>query len=247
MIKFFRKIRQKMLTENKFSKYLLYAIGEIILVVIGILIALQINNWNENKTERKFEKRMLTELKVALDNDLKTIENYEKIAKSWQKSNIYLVKAMLEKEKATLDKDSVVYHLDYIYGLGLAFIYNNGPYEALKSSGLDKIEDDELRQEISQLYSFDLTSTDMWVNQIIREEIAEKFELFEQLFNLKISFKDGKIIKELNIENLDFLDSPLFSDIINKSNNITKSTIPSYRAAIKKMSALRDMINQRIE
>tara|TARA_R110000744_G_scaffold97420_1_gene188243 strand:+ start:1859 stop:2056 length:198 start_codon:yes stop_codon:yes gene_type:complete len=47
MIKFFRKIRQKMLTENKFSKYLLYAIGEIVLVVIGILIALQVNNLNE--------------------------------------------------------------------------------------------------------------------------------------------------------------------------------------------------------
>ena len=49
MIKFFRKIRQRLLTENKFSKYLLYAIGEIILVVIGILIALQINNWNEGR------------------------------------------------------------------------------------------------------------------------------------------------------------------------------------------------------
>jgi len=49
MIKFFRKIRQKMLTENKFSKYLLYAIGEITLVVIGILIALSVNNSNEIK------------------------------------------------------------------------------------------------------------------------------------------------------------------------------------------------------
>jgi len=49
MIKFFRKIRQRMVTENKFSKYLLYAIGEIILVVIGILIALQVNNLNEER------------------------------------------------------------------------------------------------------------------------------------------------------------------------------------------------------
>jgi hypothetical protein len=55
MIKFFRKIRQNLLVENRFNKpaspagrYLLYAIGEIILVVIGILIALQINNWNEH-------------------------------------------------------------------------------------------------------------------------------------------------------------------------------------------------------
>jgi hypothetical protein len=47
MIKFFRKIRQKLLTENKFSKYLIYAIGEILLAVIGILIALRINNWNK--------------------------------------------------------------------------------------------------------------------------------------------------------------------------------------------------------
>ena len=45
MIQFFRRIRQKLLEENRFVKYLLYALGEIVLVVIGILIALQINNW----------------------------------------------------------------------------------------------------------------------------------------------------------------------------------------------------------
>jgi len=63
MIKFFRKIRQKMLTENKFSKYLLYAIGEIILVVIGILIALSINNWNQNSTRNKLELEALKNLR----------------------------------------------------------------------------------------------------------------------------------------------------------------------------------------
>ncbi|MGB5701083.1 DUF6090 family protein [Muriicola sp.] len=52
MIKFFRKIRQKLLSENKIGKYLTYAIGEIVLVVIGILIALQINNWNENRKQQ---------------------------------------------------------------------------------------------------------------------------------------------------------------------------------------------------
>ena len=52
MIKFFRKIRQKLLSENKFSKYLIYAIGEIILVVIGILIAVSINNANTYRKDR---------------------------------------------------------------------------------------------------------------------------------------------------------------------------------------------------
>ena len=65
MIKFFRKIRQNLLMENKTGQYFKYAIGEILLVIIGILIALQINNWNElNKTEA-FELKMLNEIELA--------------------------------------------------------------------------------------------------------------------------------------------------------------------------------------
>lgn len=62
MIKFFRQIRQKLLAENKVIKYLLYAVGEIILVVIGILIALQIDNWNEQKKLRKEEQAVILSL-----------------------------------------------------------------------------------------------------------------------------------------------------------------------------------------
>jgi hypothetical protein len=70
MIKFFRKIRQKLLSENKFSKYLIYAIGEIILVVIGILIALQINNLNESKKEQNILNASLNSLRLNLKNDI---------------------------------------------------------------------------------------------------------------------------------------------------------------------------------
>ncbi len=66
MIKFFRKVRQRLLSENKFSKYVLYAIGEIILVVIGILIALSINNWNENRKDSIEEKAILESLSENL-------------------------------------------------------------------------------------------------------------------------------------------------------------------------------------
>lgn len=68
MIRFFRQIRQRLLTQNKLSKYLLYAIGEILLVVIGILIALQVNNWNEERksivNEREVYKRMIKDLQI---------------------------------------------------------------------------------------------------------------------------------------------------------------------------------------
>lgn len=85
MIKFFRKIRQKLLTENKLRKYLLYAVGEIVLVVIGILIALAINNWNEDrKTDvelKQISQNLIQEFEsnqVALNRslgDLKSAKN----------------------------------------------------------------------------------------------------------------------------------------------------------------------------
>ena len=72
MIKFFRKIRQKLLSENKFSKYLIYAVGEIILVVIGILIALQINTWNDSRKQNILEDDFINGIK----NDLKQDKEY---------------------------------------------------------------------------------------------------------------------------------------------------------------------------
>lgn len=66
MQKFFRLIRQRLLSENRFSKYLLYAISEILLVVLGLLIALQINNWNKERKESILEKEILKEVKDNL-------------------------------------------------------------------------------------------------------------------------------------------------------------------------------------
>ena len=74
MIKFFRKIRQSLLTENKISKYLLYAIGEILLVIIGILIAVAINDWKEDKKLYNEEQSILKDLKQEMDLNLKTLE-----------------------------------------------------------------------------------------------------------------------------------------------------------------------------
>ena len=70
MITLFRKIRQSLVSENKFSKYLLYAIGEIVLVVIGILIALQINNANEQRKERSAEQVLLKQLLSEFNTNL---------------------------------------------------------------------------------------------------------------------------------------------------------------------------------
>ena len=73
MIKFFRRIRQKLLRENQFSKYLLYAIGEILLVVVGILIALQINNWNESRKMHLQDIEFLKNLKTEFSIDISAL------------------------------------------------------------------------------------------------------------------------------------------------------------------------------
>ncbi len=70
MIRLFRTIRQNLLAQNRFTRYLIYAIGEIVLVVIGILIALQINNWNNEKTNRAREIKYLNGLKADFAVDL---------------------------------------------------------------------------------------------------------------------------------------------------------------------------------
>ena len=84
MIQFFRKIRQRLLTENKISKYIFYAIGEIVLVVIGIMIALQINNANELAKEHQlvkiYENSLVSEIKI----DLQNIKHYDSVSRAFR-------------------------------------------------------------------------------------------------------------------------------------------------------------------
>ena len=103
MIKFFRHIRKSLLMENKTGKYFKYAIGEIVLVVIGILIALSINNWNENRTTQKKEKSVLIKLVEDLEIDSTNLSNQLNRANLVNKLHLDLYKIGQGK----LDADSL--------------------------------------------------------------------------------------------------------------------------------------------
>ncbi len=106
MIKFFRKIRQQLLTENRFSKYLLYAIGEIILVVVGILIALQINNWNENRKLNNEKHEFLLTLQQEVEDNRSHLNNYLPYVKKSTELLIKVLNYSAEKDN-TISIDSL--------------------------------------------------------------------------------------------------------------------------------------------
>ena len=109
MIKLFRHIRQSLIMENKTGRYLKYAIGEIVLVVIGILIALQINNWNESRKERLKEKAILFQLQTDFQSNLKQLDQKIMSKKEAINSALQLFKYIDFEELR--NKDSVDYHL----------------------------------------------------------------------------------------------------------------------------------------
>ena len=148
MIKFFRNIRQTLIMENNTSKYLKYAIGEIVLVVIGILIALQINNWNEDRKLKKLENRLINMFQITITQDTLGLHEEKKLY-----DDILMYSNFIK----TKFKDSSVYEkrLDTAFAAISTFAIIQAdytPFEELKSVGLNIISNDSLRKYLVHYY-----------------------------------------------------------------------------------------------
>jgi len=128
MIKFFRNIRQNLIMENKTSKYLKYAIGEIVLVVIGILIALSINNWNENQQDKAKVDRLLKNIQKDIEMDVANIIDI--IPYYATKDSI----GRLVLNNSITEKDYKIPNIQYLHSLVLFLQPLN-----LKRGGYDKL------------------------------------------------------------------------------------------------------------
>ncbi len=212
MIKFFRKIRQNLLMENKLGKYLLYAIGEIFLVVIGILIALQINNQNEVRKNKSYEAQYLVGIKSNIDQDINELEIHFVEDTIMFDSNTYLIRtcnsdSAKSKTKEILSNIYSAFDINWFEGQNVIF-------EDMKSSGkMHLIQSDSIRLKIQIYYR-------LFVEVIKQEEI----------FNSEIRELQQEIESEINISsllepmlperwngnvssfNLTFLDKPLIKD-----------------------------------
>jgi hypothetical protein len=148
MIPFFRKIRKKMADDNKPIQYMRYAVGEIVLVVIGILIALQINNWNENRKRQNEELFLLEDIK----------KNLETMLSDFAADTIFNANHIVQYGKLDYYIDNnlpYAIELDSVFG---TLTFWNSPYitatayNTLQSKGLDLIKNEMLKNDIIKLY-----------------------------------------------------------------------------------------------
>lgn len=152
MIKFFRNIRRRLLRENSFTRYLIYAIGEIILVVIGILIALQVNNWNRNIQEQKLAKQYLINIQHDLRQDLQSLDRLEKAVANRRKA----ANEVLNNIKSNYYKNPGVFlvQVDQAGRFGLPQMAR-ATYEDLIATGNIQFMEKSIREEVAAYYRLD--------------------------------------------------------------------------------------------
>jgi hypothetical protein len=152
MIKFFRHIRQRLLNENRFSKYFLYAIGEIFLVVIGILIALQINNWNNKIKDRKLEKQYISGLINDLEIDSISISDIKIVSDEQVRRKEKLYDYFEGQE---FSNDSIAHFFGLQWGTAVGFNPVTTTVDEMTSTGgISVIQNPDVRKEIIKTYNY---------------------------------------------------------------------------------------------
>jgi hypothetical protein len=228
MLKFFRTIRQNLLAENKFTKYLLYAIGEIVLVVIGILIALSINNWNQNRIDDKNEQIYLRGLRQEFHTS--KLKLTELIAVN--QSNYNGAKKILEFVSSKKDAPSEEPFSQLLYpsfSRDISFNPNNSLLsEMINSGNLKNLSNAELRRQLTNWIStIEDISRQEEDQEIQRKKVLDLFRTDENSLRTIVSqagvYEEfGLQIPEDNISNLNLLNSTQFE------NNILMFILTSY-------------------
>ena len=164
MLSFFRKIRQKLLSQNRVTRYLVYALGEIILVVIGILIALQVNNWNEERKTKAAEQKILKALLEEFESNSKILDEAIALNKRIAQSAIEIGKftgpSILPVDERKLSKLMVG-----AFKFDPSFVPNQGVIlETVNSGKLSILSNPELRKTITN-----------WLSDLERVKNQEEF------------------------------------------------------------------------
>lgn len=168
------------MSENKTGRYLKYAIGEIILVVLGILIALQINNWNENKKLRSIEKQSYENLLSSLRKDsLELINIVDYQTKSLNSQNRF-IKTDMNTLISTSSVDSLNKMIFDVYKGAYSFFPKYGTYNSIASNkGIDIITSENIKSNLIDLYDYECSRYE-FVDKALDEKYMNDFIPFVQ-------------------------------------------------------------------
>jgi len=231
MIQFFRKVRKEALPKTKFGSYLLYAIGEIILVVIGILVALQISNWNEGLKAKKFEKEILVLIEQNLQKDsiAMAMELFE------AKRAIELTNRLLKQVESKNYNDSLNIWMGKIISFE-RFKSQSSAFEVLKSKGIEAISNKELQLALISYYDESLF------------QVYQSLEDVEQSFNadwipvLKQDFADFVWLNYSQpINPKVFFEKPSTILLFKLYQDNRSGTVKQIEAALKKITEIRKL------
>ncbi len=177
-----------------------YAIGEIVLIFLGVTIAIWFNNWNESRKLKKIEVRSLSEVKNAIEQDLEDIK--ENIFGFSERVSLYrmLIKHI---ENDLPPNETLLEELPYLRG-NTTFLSNTGPYETLKSRGLETIRNDSIRLAIALYYDFEyekIQSVELQHlshhNNYLKPEMLEHFSFVNDEF---IPFDRKALMKDFSFK-----------------------------------------------
>lgn len=246
MIQFFRKIRYNQMSEKKMGKYFKYAIGEILLVVIGILIALQINNWNQKQNDREYELTMLAQVREQLKKDFQsckaTLPYFEGVSDD--------IKEVVKiKNDINYPADSLQIYLNRINSFGITYSFNTSAFDGIESGGLDKITNPEIRDLLSDLYGNSIPTASEWLNEIIRDALFERSKLIYEIFEPRVvTGLDGSIQTELVVDDSALIrNNPKFDEMIASFNWPIPIAIGIIKNLLVKMERLQELINNELD
>ncbi len=219
MIKFFRHIRKKLLSENKFSKYFIYALGEILLVVIGILIALQINNWNQQEQTKEKELKYLSLIKKEMEGNLQSIQ----LEKGFLLEFLGSLSQLLDvyaKPDTTITNKELSEILVPILSRDMDFYFKTGTLnEVIATGNLKNITNDSIRTILSSISGNleRLRAQETRVNTYISKgsSFLEKHGSVKQIvFDIGINKEYGIPDSPEEISNLSLLKSDEFENVM---------------------------------
>jgi len=248
MIKFFRKIRYDLMEKNKTGKYIKYAIGEIVLVVIGILIALSLNNWNEQRVINESINSYLTALKDETQNNIDGLNFFIKRI-DIDIANTVLAVTELNKENANQLADSTLYrlignsaHPPYFSGN-----LNRTVFDDLINSGLLKnIKDQEFKQSIFRIEArLDYLKSDFVNANATWTEYLMPYQMQNSIILNELNSIRSEKLPKLNfdINRKAYIHNLYFANQLSAKLILYEGTAINMEIHSKKLSELVDLIN----